>query len=197
VSAPRVAVFGCGYMGSLHAAKVAALAAEGRVRFAGVADVDGSRAEAAGRLHGVRFETDFRALLGAADAAVVAVPTVHHFEVVHATLASDPSNQAFAPEPFSQFHQRSLYQSSRRLALQTFQQLRSRLKSLPAEVNCWRAKFSTAKGSCKEALDNLDAWKGANVPFYVCKVCGNTVAKIDFSKCPVCYEPKSEYIAIK
>jgi maltose alpha-D-glucosyltransferase/alpha-amylase len=53
---------------------------------------------------------------------------------MHATLASDRSDPAFAPEPFSQFHQRSLYQSSRKLALQTFQQLRSRLKSLPAEV---------------------------------------------------------------
>jgi len=88
VSAPRIAVFGCGYMGSLHATKVAALAAEGVVRFAGVADVDPARAEAAGKLHGVRFETDFRALLGEADAAVVAVPTVRHFAVVQEALGA-------------------------------------------------------------------------------------------------------------
>jgi predicted dehydrogenase len=88
VSAPRIAVFGCGYMGSLHATKVAALAAEGRVRFAGLADVDPARAEAAGKLHGVRFETDFRALLGEADAAVVAVPTVRHFAVVQEALGA-------------------------------------------------------------------------------------------------------------
>jgi predicted dehydrogenase len=85
---PRIAVFGCGYMGSLHATKVAALAAEGRVRFAGIADVDPVRAEAAGKLHGVRFETDFRALLGSADAAVVAVPTIRHFAVVQAALGA-------------------------------------------------------------------------------------------------------------
>ena len=53
---------------------------------------------------------------------------------MHATLASERSNPAFAPEPFSQFHQRSLYQSSRKLALQTFQQLRGRLKTLSPEV---------------------------------------------------------------
>jgi predicted dehydrogenase len=88
VSAPRIAVFGCGYMGSLHAAKVAALAAEGRVRFAGVADVHPERARTAGELHRVRAETDFRALLGEADAAVVAVPTVRHFAVVQETLAA-------------------------------------------------------------------------------------------------------------
>jgi predicted dehydrogenase len=88
VSSPRIAVFGCGYMGSLHAAKVAALAAEGRVRFAGIADVDPERAAGAGRLHGVRAETDFRALLPEADAAVVAVPTVRHFAVVQEALAA-------------------------------------------------------------------------------------------------------------
>ena len=88
MSAARIAVFGCGYMGSLHATKVAALAAEGRVRFAGVADVDAVRAEAAGKLHGVRAVTDFRALLGAADAAVVAVPTVRHFAVVQEALGA-------------------------------------------------------------------------------------------------------------
>ena len=88
MSGPRIAVFGCGYMGSLHAAKVAALAAEGRVRFAGIADVDPERARAAGELHGVRAETDFRALLRDADAAVVAVPTVRHFAVVQETLAA-------------------------------------------------------------------------------------------------------------
>jgi len=88
VSAPRVALVGCGYMGGLHATKVAALAAEGRVRFAGVADVDRARAEACGRLHGVRAEADFRALLAGADAVVVAVPTVRHFAVVQEALAA-------------------------------------------------------------------------------------------------------------
>jgi rubrerythrin len=49
----------------------------------------------------------------------------------------------------------------------------------------------------KEALDNLEAWKGPNKDFYVCSVCGNTVAQIDFDKCPVCFEPKTDYNAVK
>ncbi|PKO18864.1 rubrerythrin [candidate division BRC1 bacterium HGW-BRC1-1] len=48
----------------------------------------------------------------------------------------------------------------------------------------------------KAALDNLDDWKDAR-DFYVCSVCGNTVLKIDFDKCPVCFEPKSAYKEIK
>jgi maltose alpha-D-glucosyltransferase/alpha-amylase len=53
---------------------------------------------------------------------------------LHLALASDRANPNFAPEPFSQFHQRSLYQSSRKLALQALHQLRGRAKSLPPEV---------------------------------------------------------------
>ena len=48
----------------------------------------------------------------------------------------------------------------------------------------------------KAAMDNLDDWKDAR-DFYVCSVCGNTVLKIDFDKCPVCFEPKSAYKEIK
>ncbi len=56
------------------------------------------------------------------------------------------------------------------------------------------------KGHAKlyqEALNNLDAWKGPNKEFYVCAVCGNTVATIDFEKCPICFEPKSDYGPVK
>lgn len=49
----------------------------------------------------------------------------------------------------------------------------------------------------KEALDNLEAWKGANVEFFVCKECGNTVTKVDFETCPICHEPKSFYFPVK
>lgn len=44
----------------------------------------------------------------------------------------------------------------------------------------------------QKALDNLDQWKVAT-DFFVCRVCGNLVEVIDFEKCPVCREPKSEY----
>ncbi len=46
----------------------------------------------------------------------------------------------------------------------------------------------------KEALDNLNAWKGTDQKdFYVCAVCGYTVLKIDFEKCPSCMSPKDVY----
>lgn len=86
MSAPRIAVIGCGYMGSLHAAKLGMLAAEGALRIAGAADVDFPRAEAAAASLGTRAFADFRQLLPDADAAVIAVPTVRHYEVVSAAL---------------------------------------------------------------------------------------------------------------
>jgi predicted dehydrogenase len=82
VSAPlRVLVIGAGHMGALHASKLRGLAALG-VALAGVADVDGERAAALAGDLGVASAADYRELLPRADAAVVAVPTVHHFGVV-------------------------------------------------------------------------------------------------------------------
>ena len=52
---------------------------------------------------------------------------------MHVALASDPGNPAFAPEPFTQFYQRSFYQSARKLAFEAFQQLKRQLKSLSPE----------------------------------------------------------------
>lgn len=49
----------------------------------------------------------------------------------------------------------------------------------------------------QEALDHLAAWKAPNQNFFVCSVCGNTVAVIDFKKCPVCDTPKEDYVAVK
>ena len=85
MSVPRLIVIGAGHMGALHAGKVAAFAEQGRVVFAGVADLEADRA-AAVVPPGVRVEKDFRALLDSADAAIVAVPTVYHFEVVEQVL---------------------------------------------------------------------------------------------------------------
>jgi maltose alpha-D-glucosyltransferase/alpha-amylase len=53
---------------------------------------------------------------------------------LHVALASQ-SGAAFAPEPFSQLYQRSLYQSARKLALLAFRQLRAELKTLPEELH--------------------------------------------------------------
>lgn len=50
---------------------------------------------------------------------------------MHITLASEPTEPLFAPEPFSILYQRSIYQSMRSLTVQSFQLLRRQLKQLP------------------------------------------------------------------
>ncbi len=52
---------------------------------------------------------------------------------LHVALTSR-TNPSFTPEPFTQLYQRSLYQSSRKAALQTFSQLRGKLRLLSEEV---------------------------------------------------------------
>ncbi len=54
---------------------------------------------------------------------------------LHLALASDAGDRTFAPEPFTTHYQRSLYQSMRHLAVETFWQLRKRLKTLPPEIS--------------------------------------------------------------
>ena len=39
-----------------------------------------------------------------------------------------------------------------------------------------------------EALANLETWKAVG-DFYVCQVCGNVVAQLDFQYCPICKAP--------
>jgi predicted dehydrogenase len=83
----RVAVIGAGTMGRHHANKVAELAhSGGGVCLAGVADIDGERAAAVAKALGTRAVTDRRELLTQADAAIVAVSAVSHFEVVRDAL---------------------------------------------------------------------------------------------------------------
>jgi maltose alpha-D-glucosyltransferase/alpha-amylase len=53
---------------------------------------------------------------------------------LHLALASDTVDPNFAPESFSTLYQRSIYQSMRSTATQSFQLLRQRLKSLPKIV---------------------------------------------------------------
>jgi len=58
--------------------------------------------------------------------------------------------------------------------------------TLAQAVEANHAKFYT------EASKNLNAWK-TKKDFYVCNACGNVVVKVDFARCPVCFEPKNEY----
>jgi maltose alpha-D-glucosyltransferase/alpha-amylase len=53
---------------------------------------------------------------------------------LHLVLACDHHSPDFAPEPFSLFYQRSVYQYARNLIGQTLLRLKQRLKSLPAEL---------------------------------------------------------------
>jgi rubrerythrin len=46
-----------------------------------------------------------------------------------------------------------------------------------------------------EAAANLQAWKEAKT-FYVCPECGNTVTKVTFEKCPVCFTPGKQFIKV-
>ena len=78
---PRIAVVGVGYMGRLHAEKLATLAREGVLAFAGVCDVDPARASEIAGKHDVPVLETLARVVQAADAACVAVPTVEHARV--------------------------------------------------------------------------------------------------------------------
>ncbi len=48
-----------------------------------------------------------------------------------------------------------------------------------------------------EALNALGALKGATQTYWVCTICGYTVPKVDFDKCPSCFNPKDKYVEVK
>lgn len=79
----RAAVIGVGHMGRFHAEK---LAASDAAQLVAIADSDAARAQDVAKALGCAPATDFRTLLGAIDAAFVAVPTALHREVVGACL---------------------------------------------------------------------------------------------------------------
>jgi len=89
VTGIRIGVIGTGHMGGHHARKIASLAsAEPGLWLAGVSDIDRERADALAAELGCRAVVDFRELLPELDAAVVAVPTVRHFEIVSTLLTA-------------------------------------------------------------------------------------------------------------
>ncbi len=47
-----------------------------------------------------------------------------------------------------------------------------------------------------EALAKLPSLKGAAQVYYVCTICGATTTKIDFNKCPSCFNPKEKYVQV-
>jgi maltose alpha-D-glucosyltransferase/alpha-amylase len=79
---------------------------------------------------------------------------------LHLALSSRPADPAFAPEPYSQLHQRSLYQSARKLVLQTFHRLRGRRASLPPPVE----ELANSVLSCeRQVLDRLRSIVGPKI----------------------------------
>jgi rubrerythrin len=49
----------------------------------------------------------------------------------------------------------------------------------------------------EKAVSSLDDWKKADVYFYVCPICGYTVeGKPDFSFCPICATPATDFLII-
>ena len=86
----QIVVVGAGHMGRRHARKVDALAREGLpVRLIGVVDIIEQRASDLGRTLGVPYSVEAAELIARADAAVVAVSTVGHYEVVEQALLAD------------------------------------------------------------------------------------------------------------
>jgi predicted dehydrogenase len=79
----KIAVIGAGHMGRYHAEKFAALRG---VKLAAIVDADAARAAALAEKLGAKPITDYRALFGVADAAVIAVPTDRHHAVARDCL---------------------------------------------------------------------------------------------------------------
>lgn len=83
----RIGVVGAGYMGPLHADKLALLAAtDPSLALAGIVDIKPQRALATARRFGVPAFEDVNEILPHVDALIVAVPTVVHYPVVRAAL---------------------------------------------------------------------------------------------------------------
>jgi maltose alpha-D-glucosyltransferase/alpha-amylase len=81
---------------------------------------------------------------------------------LHLALASHPEDPAFAPEPFTPFYQRSLYQSLRNLCQGTFDVLRRRLPDLPVEARAEAERVAALQAHIlKQARDVLDRRVGA------------------------------------
>lgn len=82
----KSAVIGVGSLGRHHARNHAALAAEGKTEFAGVCDTNEENARAIAAENGCAYFTDWRELLGKAEAVSIVTPTETHCEIACAFL---------------------------------------------------------------------------------------------------------------
>jgi predicted dehydrogenase len=95
----RIGVIGVGHLGKEHARIVSGLAG---VQLAGVADVNAAQAQAVAQRCGTDAFADFRLLLERIDAAVIAVPTIHHHAVAADLLRF--GIPALVEKPFASTH---------------------------------------------------------------------------------------------
>lgn len=84
----RTAAIGVGSLGRHHARNYSELAAEGKVEFIGVCDVNKETAETLSNEYKAMAFTDWRELLGKVDAVSIATPTETHCEIACAFLES-------------------------------------------------------------------------------------------------------------
>ena len=82
----RTAAIGVGSLGRHHARNYAELAAQGRIKFVGVCDVDARTAQTIGQEYSTDVFNDWRDLLGRVDAVSIATPTETHCEIAFAFL---------------------------------------------------------------------------------------------------------------
>jgi maltose alpha-D-glucosyltransferase/alpha-amylase len=78
---------------------------------------------------------------------------------LHLALASVPDDPAFAPEPFTGMYQRSLYQSLRAQARQTFELLGRLVKDLPERVRDNAQKLLALEGELIKRARAILGWK--------------------------------------
>jgi maltose alpha-D-glucosyltransferase / alpha-amylase len=71
---------------------------------------------------------------------------------LHLCLASDSENKNFAPEPFTPFYQRGLFQSMRNQAVQVLSALRKRVATLPESVRADAERIVSAEGEILKRL---------------------------------------------
>jgi maltose alpha-D-glucosyltransferase/alpha-amylase len=74
---------------------------------------------------------------------------------LHVALSSDPDRLDFAPEPFTPFYQRSIYQSMRNRIVETLDLLSKRIGTLPESVQPAAAKLLKSKDELVRRMRGL------------------------------------------
>src|ERR1044071_3944735 len=71
---------------------------------------------------------------------------------MHLELAADSQHREFAPEPFTPFYQRALYQSMRNLTAENLELLRRQLGTLPENIRGEARKVTSLENEILKRL---------------------------------------------